>query len=274
MNMKPEIAIITPTFHDNRLSYLQQSIASILKQDFTKFIILIIDDNPNRSNQERLIDITKVDERIKYIPLEKNLWIAWARNIWINYMRQYLPSVQSVALVDDDDGYLLSNKLTEQYKFLTRDTNLWVVWTNWVNIDSENTIIVWRKYPETNKKIRNRINLYFPFLPSSMLFRRAIFDTLSFNESFYWSDDYDLMYKILNKYTWYTIQEEMTWYRIHENNTSFNRENLIKLYEEKISIISENGKEFGNYKLFLLFLKILKKMWPDVKLLLKKIPRI
>ena len=70
---KPKLAIITPTFHENRLPYLQEALFSIFKQSEKDFIVIVCDDNPLRNNKEDLTDITKFDDRVKYISNKVNL---------------------------------------------------------------------------------------------------------------------------------------------------------------------------------------------------------
>lgn len=268
---KPKLAIITPTFHENRLHYLQEALFSIFKQSEKDFVIIVCDDNPGRNNKEELIDITKFDDRVKYISNKVNLWIAWSRNVSIQKVLLEYPSVSYISFVDDDDWWISEDKIHEQIKYMKNNSSLWVIWTNWFIVDELSNYISRIQLPEHDHCIRNKINFSFPFLPSSMVFRKDIFNTLQLNETLLWSDDYLLIYQILKLYKGYTIQESMSWYRVHWWNTSYNIDNIKKLTNEKITLIREYWWEFPYHNLWILTNIILQWLWPTAKKRLKKI---
>lgn len=110
------ITVITPTY--KRHEYLRNAIDSVLKQTYTEFELIVVDDNPSDSVERRLTEEvmkTVVDPRIKYVQNEKNLGGAGARNVGI-----FMAKGEYIAFLDDDDVYL-PDRLAVQYADMVRN---------------------------------------------------------------------------------------------------------------------------------------------------------
>lgn len=110
------ITVITPTY--KRHEYLRNAIDSVLKQTYTEFELIVVDDNPSDSVERRLTEEvmkTVVDHRIKYVQNEKNLGGAGARNVGI-----FMAKGEYIAFLDDDDVYL-PDRLEVQYADMVRN---------------------------------------------------------------------------------------------------------------------------------------------------------
>ncbi|MDX2479783.1 MAG: glycosyltransferase family 2 protein, partial [Desulfuromusa sp.] len=66
--MTPNVSIILPTY--NRADYLRRSISSVLKQTFTDFELIIVDD-ASTDNSAEIIDAFD-DQRLVYLRHEQN----------------------------------------------------------------------------------------------------------------------------------------------------------------------------------------------------------
>lgn len=70
--MSPAISVIMSVYNEN-IDQLRRSIESILDQTFQDFEFIIVLDNPNNLDAERLIfNFQKVDKRIVFLRNEKN----------------------------------------------------------------------------------------------------------------------------------------------------------------------------------------------------------
>ena len=94
MNNLPLITVLMPVYNGEK--YLQQAIESILKQTFTDFEFLIINDG-STDNSENII-LSYDDSRIRYIKNEENLRLIRTLNKGIE-----LAKGKYIARMDCDD---------------------------------------------------------------------------------------------------------------------------------------------------------------------------
>ena len=95
--MKILVSVITPTY--NRKDLLSRAIKSLLKQSYTNFESIIVDD-ASRDNTKQVVD-SFTDERINYIRLFKNKGVSAARNEGIRKARGEI-----ITFLDSDDEFL------------------------------------------------------------------------------------------------------------------------------------------------------------------------
>lgn len=124
MNYIPSISIITANY--NSASFIVGTIESVLKQTFTDWEWLIVDD----CSTDNSIEIIKKydDKRIKLITLKENFGAAIARNYGLkNAIGRY------IAFIDSDDIWL-PNALEERINFLINN-NEEAVYTSYKRVD-------------------------------------------------------------------------------------------------------------------------------------------
>ena len=111
--MEPLVSIIIPMY--NAELFIKETILSVINQTYRNIEILVIDDKSKDKSPEIVADMQKIDNRIKYIKLEKNEGVANARNIGINKSNG-----RFIAFVDSDDLWK-KNKLESQIKFMLKN---------------------------------------------------------------------------------------------------------------------------------------------------------
>lgn len=109
MKEAPQISILMPAY--NASKYIKEAIDSILKQTFTNFELIIINDGSGDNTKEIILSYT--DNRIIYIENEKNIKLIKTLNKGIEYA-----SGRYIARMDADD-IALPQWLEIQYKFIT-----------------------------------------------------------------------------------------------------------------------------------------------------------
>lgn len=107
MNIRPLVSIHLTTF--NRGSLLPRAIKSVLKQTFTDWELIIVNDGSTDSTRRILSRYTR-NRRIKVFTHPNNLGNAAARNTALNHSRG-----EYVAFLDDDDEWIDTDKLTKQF---------------------------------------------------------------------------------------------------------------------------------------------------------------
>lgn len=110
MNM-PLVSIIMPSYNSSK--FIEESIESVLKQTYTNWELLIVDDFSKDESVELISLYSKKDDRIKLFLLNENVGAANARNIALDNARG-----RYIAFLDSDDVWF-PNKLEVQLNFMT-----------------------------------------------------------------------------------------------------------------------------------------------------------
>lgn len=118
--------IITPTC--NRYKLLKRAIKSVLQQGYNDFELIIIDDSTNNETYNN-INIDFKDKRIKYLKNNKNSWVNFSRNRWLDNLSN---DVDYVMFLDDDD-YLSWETLFTANKVIIKNKNI-----NWFLSNKKN----------------------------------------------------------------------------------------------------------------------------------------
>ena len=202
----PFISIIIPTYNSSK--YLKETIYSILRQTYSNYEIIIVDDG-STDNTHETISAFK-DNRIKYLKQNINSGgPSKPRNIAIAESKGDL-----IALFDSDD-IMAENKLEEAALLFSQNTADFF-FTNFSSIDESGTIVkenYLKEYVEF-RKILARIgpnknwfalngDVYLELLKanfigtSSVVFKKSIVDDLGlFDEKLKNGDDIDLWFRI------------------------------------------------------------------------------
>ena len=110
MNTKsePKISVIIPTY--NRAASIGKSISSVIDQTWQNFEIIVVDDG-STDNTRQIVE-SFMDERIRYIYMEKNGGASHARNEGIRQAKY-----DFIAFLDSDDEWV-SEKLEKQMEVM------------------------------------------------------------------------------------------------------------------------------------------------------------
>lgn len=108
--MKSKISIITPLYNSNK--FINSTIQSVIKQTYSTWEMIIVDDCSTDDSVETVDKLSKIDKRIKLIKLNKNSGAAVARNTAIEAAQGHY-----IAFLDSDDRWL-PHKLETQVTFM------------------------------------------------------------------------------------------------------------------------------------------------------------
>lgn len=166
---------------------LPTSIESILNQSYKDFEFLIMDDNSNDDTYELLKKYQKFDSRIKIFQNKINLGLTKSLNILLlNSQGKY------VARQDADDISEI-NRLSIQYKTL-ENSNYQVCSTRAKIIQTS------KKIPGLSFYIPIKVLIKYknPIIHGTIMADKNILQTIgNYNEKFYFSQDYKLIYDLL-----------------------------------------------------------------------------
>jgi glycosyltransferase involved in cell wall biosynthesis len=224
----------------NRANLISKSIESVIKQDYLN-IEIIIADNGNDETEKVISEI-----------LEKNL--QWQGKI--NYYKNQTKGISEnrnfaltkssgkyIAVLDSDDYWISSEKISKQVYFLENNPGHFLIGTNGIIVDENDEKIKEIINKETDEAITYNFLLKNQFIHSSVMFRRENFPNYN-DEIFIW-EDYDTFLKIAKKHKVANLAESMTAYKKHSGNISrFKKIKGVLTLEE---IIKKNKDNFPNY---------------------------
>lgn len=122
--MNDLVSIIMPSY--NTAAYIKQSIESVLKQSYTNWELIIVDDCSSDNTDEVVKSIN--DVRVKYLKNEKNSGAALSRNRALREAKG-----RWIAFLDSDDLWM-SEKLEKQIRFMEKN-GYYFSYTNYEEID-------------------------------------------------------------------------------------------------------------------------------------------
>ena len=104
------VSIVTPVYNAER--FLEETIISIRKQTYKNWELLLIDDCSKDNSSDIIKKFQRIDDRVKYIKLERNSGASVSRNIGIKNAKG-----RFIAFVDSDDLWE-PEKLEIQIKYM------------------------------------------------------------------------------------------------------------------------------------------------------------
>lgn len=243
----PRVSVIITTFRRPR--FLREAIGSVLSQSFGDFELIVVDDDPTGVETAEIVFSFK-DSRIVYVKNGKNLGSARSLNVGLRQARG-----EYVAILDDDDVWLSSEKLKEQFDFLEKYKKHVLVGTNFIAVDSASgKEIVKSRIPATDGELRKNFFKNNPFAHSSVMFRKETAVSVGgYDEALPRGKDYDLWLKLAKKGKVAVLKEYFLKYR----EAGFEDRNLVKQrYEDAkwtFIVMRRHRREFPNTFLPLMF---------------------
>ncbi len=226
------VSIITPCY--NGAKYIGETIESVLKQSYSNWEMIIIDDGSIDKSADIIMKYAGQDSRIKYVRQE-NSGSAAARN---NGIRR--AEGQYIALLDADDLWR-RDFLLKQIAFMNENNAICVACA-YDHVDAEskpilNTTKVKKVITIKDMKIMNQIGCLTGLYDCSRhgkIFLKEELKSLR-DDYAYWYDIVALEGKA------YGNQEVLADYRVLSNSTTGNKKKLIKIqYKFYRTYLKEN----------------------------------
>ena len=204
------ISVLLSTYNNEKT--IKDSIASILKQTYKNFELLIIDDG----SEDNTLQICKSfsDSRIKLFKNDSNIGLTKS----LNKVSQYATG-KYLARQDGDD-ISLNNRLQKQRAVFNKFDNLDIV-TSRAYIKNSNRIIPKYRNYISYKILINYLN---PFIHGTLMIKNDSFIKLNrYNENFIYAQDYKLFYDAIKLNMKIKVISEPIYILNLENNISSNR---------------------------------------------------
>lgn len=198
------VSIITPAF--NSENFIAQTIESVLKQTYSEWEYIIVDDGSTDSTS-LVIEKYLTDKRIKYFKQE-NKGCSSARNKGIKEAKG-----EYIAILDSDDQYY-PEKLEKQIKYMQSMPDCIALGSNADVIDAEGNLLFTTVQCIENVKIKASLPVS-PFVNSSLVFRRTIFDKYKYEEKLKYAEDGCFINQIAGEGEFWNMPDILIRYRIN-----------------------------------------------------------
>lgn len=224
----PKISIVTPSF--NQGEYLEETILSILNQNYPNLEYIIIDGG---SNDNSVDIIRKYEDNLKY-------WISESDSGQTNAINKGLKRITGEiwAYLCSDDTYNDKVLIKVAESFIKND-KIDVLYGNCNWIDEKGRFIRNKKPPFISYERLLKDNyLYQPsmFLSKSILEKHGYF-----NENLHYGMDYEYWLRISKDAVFEYIDDTLSNYRLHSTSKSVSQ--LKNMRKEMIRIKKPYGKE-------------------------------
>ncbi len=231
------ISVIIPVYKN--INLLNDSLKSLKKQTFKNFEVIIINDGAKEiSKIKQIINNFKKSLTIKFIDQKNNYGVSHALNTGIKKAKgKYISWLSS-------DDYFHPKIFEYQIKAIDKK-NLCI--TGFFCVDSKKKIFKKIKYDNLSFSPKNHILLRDNFNFCTILIKKNIFFKVGlFNKKLRHVQDYEMMFRIFEKYEPIIINKCLLYSRHHKGQTS---------------IISQRKAIFEKEKLYLSKVHLIKKMF-------------
>jgi glycosyltransferase involved in cell wall biosynthesis len=214
-----KVSVVIPAY--NAMAYLPETVESVLRQTFTNFEVLIIDDGSSDQIVQWVSQIS--DPRVRLISQE-NQGLSGARNTGIAHAQG-----EYVAFLDADDLWE-PTKLEKQVHCLENKPAVGLVYTWTVLVDEQGNPTGRVFISDAEGDVWQQI-VWDDVMSngSTAMVRRCCFETVGvFDLNLGPAADRDMWIRIASRYPFAVIKEPLVFYRQHPNSMSKNRKIMIQ----------------------------------------------
>ncbi|MES2535057.1 MAG: glycosyltransferase family 2 protein [Pseudomonadota bacterium] len=229
----PKATVLMPVYNGER--FVGAAIDSILRQSFTDFELLIIDDASTDRTAEILSQIN--DSRIRIIRNEKNLKIVAALNLGLKEARgQYIVRM-------DADDISLAHRLQTQLRLMDDHPEVGAC-GSWIRGFGE-TWSYTHRYPQSHEEIVSSFLFYNPIAHPTVVMRRSVLQDhlLSYSPDYPYAEDWMFWQQIGKVAKLANLPKVLLKYRITAGGSSKKNTDLQRGTQERI--LRENLAHFN-----------------------------
>lgn len=205
--MEELVSIIMPSYNTGK--YIVESIESVLRQTYSNWELIIVDDC-STDNTDEVVASYLNDSRIKYLKNEKNSGAAVSRNYALREAKG-----KWIAFLDSDDLWL-PDKLKKQIQFM-KNNNYYFSYTDY-RIQHNGEWIPYLYYgPDVINKHMMKNYCYFSTI--TVIYDREKIGLIQI-EPIRKNNDYAMWLKIIEKAPCYRFPECLSYYIKHDGSIS------------------------------------------------------
>jgi glycosyltransferase involved in cell wall biosynthesis len=233
--MSELVTVIILTY--NKAHFISESIKSVFAQNYTNLEIIVIDD-ASTDNTKEFLALFLNNNQIRFVQNKKNIGISKSRNYGI-----FLAKGKFVAMLDGDDVWLDSDKLTKQVEYLDENPECGAVGTWVVQIDEHGGSVKKIAYEERDESLRKSILYRNSIAHSGVLFRKDVAQSVGgYDESLATMEDHDLWLRIGVRSTLANLPVYALGYRVYQGNITKSRK--IRIALDELRVVWRHRREY------------------------------
>jgi glycosyltransferase involved in cell wall biosynthesis len=229
-DFNPLVSIVIPVH--NGSNYLREAIESALTQTYKNIEVLVINDGSTDNGETEKIALT-YGNNIKYYK-KPNGGVASALNVGIEKMQG-----EYFSWLSHDDLYF-PDKILNQIDILKNGTDKNIVlYSDIVYIDSDSKVLSYLKLPHYEPKMFRPAFIQSGLINGcTLLVPKICFEICGiFNVNLKTTQDYDMWFRISEKFEFKHICSYLIYSRIHPNQGSMKLKDIV-LYENNLLYIN------------------------------------
>jgi GT2 family glycosyltransferase len=236
---KPSVSIIMPVY--NGFPLIQAAIRSILRQTFSNWELIIVDDCSDMNRKELLdfYEFIKRSKRVKVILLENNVGIPMALNKGLEYIDGTYWTWTS------HDNFLMPGALTVIMNKFNTDRDLDFIYSGWKCIGNQNRVIYGKMY--SKEDIMNN----WEGVPFGIWNKRVLEFVGKFDEELHGIEDWEYIIRTFQTCKIDYISEVLFVYYAHNDSLTAKIGDYTDLREKMCNRILEKNLGYTNYTLYL-----------------------
>ena len=248
MTSLPLISVIIPTY--NRKYFLEKiSIPSVLRQTYSNFELIIVDDHSTDDTSDFVKLLSKKDKRIKYVKNFRKKGVSGARNSGI-----LVSKGKYIGFLDDDDEWVPEH-LEKLLNILTKYPKIDIISAaaKMVDLSSKKIIktLYLDEYSQIPGKYFNEVYLFdkdifvysidgfFICNVHAMLAKKNVFDLVAYPENISICEDCFLVHSMAYngfRFAFYPKVHRI-WYVHSQNTLDFSKKCLKKMEHNSLELI-------------------------------------
>lgn len=203
-----KVSIITPTY--NQAAFLEETLKSVLDQDYEHIEYIVLDDGSSDNTEEIL---ACYGHRLKYV---RHPNMGESRTVNKGYS---LCSGDIVGVINSDDPLYTSNAVTLIVNAFEKNPDALAVYPDWVSIDKFGNLI--KKYEQPQYTIHNMLSEYNVTLGPGMFIKRAALEKYGYrNEQLRYTGDVDLSFRLALAGKLIHVSKFLATHRVHPSAAS------------------------------------------------------
>lgn len=236
--MKDLVSVVIPVY--NREKTIVRAVKSVLNQTYKNIEVIVVDDCSSDKSRVVIENAFSENNNVRYICLEKNSGACVARNRGVQ-----LSKGKYVAFLDSDDAFL-PNKIEKQISCLC-ETNAQLCATDYIRYRKDGSEEIVKTKSGSQEEVYNEL-LYCNFITTgTLLGYKECFVEVPFDESLPRYQDWDLVLRLSQKYTFCFLEENtlLQYFQPVSITASTNHEKTI--FSLNI-IYKKNSKGYLSYR--------------------------
>lgn len=205
----PLVSVLMPAY--NAEKYIIEAIESILKQSFTDFELIIINDCSQDSTSQLLTNYALKDSRIVIINNDRNLGVSDSLNKGLE-----IAQGKYIARMDADD--IADKKRFEvQVAYMDAHPDTVLCGSSIEFINESGKALGYRNYPTGNDVLKKQLPISNPFAHPTVLINRSLLNNfkLKYSKDYPRCEDYHLWFQIAQFGKFHNCSEPLLKYRLN-----------------------------------------------------------